>query len=315
MPRSVLITGITGCVGTALARRLIDLGVSVFGVVRAHASQPLPEPTQTKLFPCATFDCAELEAIIRAARPDAVVHLAAAGVSAEVERADVMRANVDLTLNLVTAASLNKIPVIHTGSCFEYADAGIKKLDETALVAPFNWYGATKAASVQLAIGLSRELNSQLVVLRLFGVYGPGESERRFVPYLIRSLQRGKTVALTSGLQQRDLTYVGDIAEAYVHALSHWDRLENHTIYNVCSERSTTIRLVGVQVAQQLQRPQEMLRWGALPGRPGEPAHIVGNCARFRHATGWVAQHDLETGLQKTIEAYISDPKRASQAA
>jgi nucleoside-diphosphate-sugar epimerase len=193
--------------------------------------------------------------------------------------------------------------VIHAGSCFEYADAGRDDLSEDCPTHPFSLYGATKSASVHLAVGLAIELQLRLVVLRLFGVYGASESAERFVPTVIRNLSAGQAMALTPGTQQRDLMLVDDMAQAFVAALANLESLENLGIYNICTGRATTIRQVGDTLAQEMGCPASLLEWGALPPRPGEPDRIVGDGSRFQIATGWRPQHDLRSGLRRTIQA------------
>jgi len=142
-----------------------------------------------------------------------------------------------------------------------------------------------------------------LVVLRLFGVFGPGEAPRRLVPYLVDRLRQGEAVDLTPGTQVRDLLYIDDAADAFVRAADAPSLGDDGQVYNVCSGVPVAVRQVGDTVARLLDAPPESLRWGAIPPRTEEPPWIVGDGERFRSATGWQPKFDLTAGLKATIAA------------
>ncbi len=207
-PQHVLITGVTGCIGSAVARRLIEQGVHTSGLIRAQDAPALAIARAARqhdlqgvsLIPCQSNSVDELTCILDEVQPHAIIHLAAAGVSSRDRNlANLLASNVDLTVNLMLAAERSVRPIIvHVGSCFEYADNGLVDLTENSPTHPFSLYGASKSASVHLAVGLAIELQLRLVVLRLFGVYGPSEAPDRFVPAVIRNLAAGQAMALNA---------------------------------------------------------------------------------------------------------------------
>lgn len=295
---------------------MIAQGVQTYGIVRSESRRATELSdfevaklglAGARLFACHDFSCDELEMILDAAQPATVIHLAAGGVSSGArDVAALLKANVDLTVNLFRAAERTVRPILlHTGSCFEYADCGEQDVDELSPIHPFSLYGATKSASVQLAIGLAHELDLRHVVLRLFGLYGPSESPRRLVPTLIRNLSEGKATPLSPGTQVRDLMFVDDVASAFVAALQNLELLENNAVYNICTGQGHSIRQVGELIADEMKQPHALLRWDTLPARSGEPERIVGNGSRFQEATGWRPQHDLRSGIRQTIRALV----------
>jgi nucleoside-diphosphate-sugar epimerase len=304
-PNTALVVGATGFVGAALARRLIAEGVRVAGLVRPQSSRARPRDLPgVELIELTDFRAESLTAALRQVRPELVYNLAAHGVSAgggDVEA--MLRSNVELVVELVRAAAeVGSVGVVHTGSCFEYAASPANDdLTEDDPLRPFSLYGATKAASVLLAEGLARHLGVALATMRLFGVYGPGESPERLVPCLVQKLREGEPVDLTEGTQVRDLLYVEDAAEAFWRAGCRLPALAGRGPFNVCSGRGVSVCEIGNLVAEHLQCPPELLRWGARPDRPGEPERIVGDPRRFRAATGWTPTTPLAAGLRHTI--------------
>jgi nucleoside-diphosphate-sugar epimerase len=167
-------------------------------------------------------------------------------------------------------------------------------------------YGAAKAAASVLVQSIARQAGLNLITLRLFGVYGPGEAPSRLAPYLIERLLRNEPADLTSGLQVRDLLYIDDVVEAFWTAAQGHASLRGQTTFNVCSGEPVTVRQVGGTLAELLNRPEGLLRWNARPPRENEPARLVGDPQRFSMATGWQPQISLREGLQRTIEHWVA---------
>ena len=305
---AVLVTGATGFIGSALARRLSADGHRVVGLIRRSS------PRRECLAGCPGLDIAEVDDFspteldrILGTRPiGTICHLASYGVAAgESDRAQLIAGNVGLTATLIEAAARHSVRrFVQTGSCFEYAAPrdGLP-LSEDSPVRPWSVYGAAKSASVHFARTLSAKLGLPLITLRLFGVYGSGEQPQRLVPYLLNRLERREAAELTPGFQVRDFLYIDDAVDAYRTALAGADELFDGRDFNVCTGVPTSIRELGVTAAELLNAPAQLLRWGALPGRPEEPARIVGDPSAFRAATGWAPRFDLREGLRATIDA------------
>jgi nucleoside-diphosphate-sugar epimerase len=304
--RTALVAGCTGFVGSAVARRLLADGWRVVAPVRQtsgdrHRLAGLPGLDVVEVD---GYTAGELRQAF-AAKPEVVFNLASAGVAGKADPDDIVSGNVTLTMNLLRAAAeVGVRRFVHTGSCFEYAAVPAGELmTEGSPAVPWSVYGAAKLASVHLARTAAVMWKVPLVVLRLFGVYGPGEASKRLVPYLIDRLRKGEASDLTPGTQVRDLLYIDDAAEAFASAADHTG-VGDGRIFNVCTGVPVVVRQVGETVARLLGAPQELLRWGAIPPRTEEPPWIVGDGTAFRAAIGWQPKHDLTAGLRAAIEEW-----------
>jgi UDP-glucose 4-epimerase len=302
---TAIVTGATGFIGSALAKRLAQSGVRTVCPVRAESPRaasldgiPGIEPVRL-----GSFSTAKLEGALGAIPADAVFHLASYGVDPKERDPEAMvDGNITLLARLVALAP--RWPLrrfVHTGTCSEYAPvAEPERLTESHLVAPTSLYGAAKAAAGVYAGGLSRQLGVPLIVLRLFGVYGVGEAGHRLVPYLIDCLSRGVTPELTGGEQARDLTYVDDVVDALLAAASA-PGVEAHGVYNVGSGVPVQIRAVAAATARLLGKPESALGLGRRPYRSDESMWIVADPSRFCAASGWRARVSLEEGIARMI--------------
>jgi UDP-glucose 4-epimerase len=304
--KCALVAGCTGFVGSAVARRLLADGWRVVAPVRRTSSDKhrLSGLPGLEVVEMGRYTATELRDAF-ASRPEVVFNLASAGVAGKQDPDDLVAGNVTLALNLLRAASeVGVRRFVHTSSCFEYAAVPAGELmTENSPAVPWSVYGAAKLASVHFARTAALGWKVPLVVLRLFGVYGPGEAPKRLVPYLIDRLRAGEAVDLTPGTQVRDLLFADDAADAFAVAADAPGLGDDGRIFNVCTGVPVAVRQVGETVARLLGASQELLRWGAIPPRAEEPPWIVGDGTAFRTATGWQPKHDLTAGLRASIAA------------
>jgi nucleoside-diphosphate-sugar epimerase len=296
-----VVSGVTGFVGAALASRLIQDGCEVYGLVRpASNRRRIAHLARLRLIEWDGDSCDWLRTRWQACRPEVVFHLAAYGVQPGAsDLIQTLRGNIDYTVSLLRAtADISGCRFVHTGSCFEYGltEPGCL-LAEDAPTQPFSPYGAAKLASIHLVRTLARRWNVPAMVLRLFTIYGPGESRERLVPSLIRALSTGQPIDLTPGEQARDWLNVEDAVEAYLRAAECMDQTADVPVYNVCSAVAVTVRQLGETLARTLGVSTALLRWGRLPYRPEEPMWIVGDNRRFCAATDWSPRISIGQGL------------------
>jgi UDP-glucose 4-epimerase len=133
---------------------------------------------------------------------DTVVHLAARiGTRSNVPFQKFFDTNVTGTWNVVEAAKANDVKRLVFAST-------------TTVRTLRNPYSVTKALSETLARGLCRAYGIDFVGLRIFNVYGPGQStkEGALIPCVIEDIRTGRqTNVHGSGQQQRDFVYIDDV--------------------------------------------------------------------------------------------------------
>ena len=304
-PASVLVAGATGFIAQALFRCLETLEIPAQALVFTDRGQlqRIPVRAGLEVHEASSTDTASMEEAIENASPEIVVNLAAGGARPGERQPDNLGGgNAGLLSRLLEACAKNPPRLfLHAGSWSEYGPA-----DEDALitedhpVTPTSEYGAAKAAASELGFSLAPELGVPMVTLRLFHVFGIGESETRLIPSLMKGLDAGLPVDLTPGGQVRDFIYVDDAANAFRAA---WDaaELEPYQVFNVCSGSPVTVRAVAEKVADAMEKPHDLLNFGALPKREDEEPWIVGDNAKFTGAAGWRPGVTLDEGIRRMV--------------
>ncbi|GAA5236195.1 NAD-dependent epimerase/dehydratase family protein [Verticiella sediminum] len=292
-PRRLLVTGHRGFVGQALLDWL---------------PRSRWQDRAVLLTPGSDFDLCDAGAVrrlVRDARPDAVLHLAAQSFvpAAFADPAGTFAVNVEGTLHLLQAlrqeAPGARLLYVSSADVYGAVEPEAMPVDETRLPEPRNPYAVSKAAAEMLCRQWHFTEGTDVVLARPFNHTGPGQDARFAVSGFARSVAR---IALgleaprlvTGNLQvTRDFSDVRDVLDAYLRLIHDG---QPGAIYNVCSgieQRladvlAALLRLAGVS-AEQVTDPARL--------RPNEQLRMVGSSLRLRKDTGWQPAHDFDETL------------------
>ena len=153
---------------------------------------------------------------------------------------------------------------VQVGTCFEYGHPVAEELlAESAPPRPFNIYGASKLAACHGLRGFSESTGSQVLHVRPFTLFGPGETPNRLTPTIFDAYLDGTPAHFSDGLQQRDFVYSADAGSFFVKLLEARRRLPRWAILNLCTGKGTRIRDF-VRTAAEVLRG----RFGETPLEP-----------------------------------------------
>mgnify|MGYP003386634370 CR=1 FL=1 len=236
---------------------------------------------------------------------EAAFMVAAAGVDpAKRDPQTLLDGNLHLPHALLEALRENPPKVIvQTGSCAEYFPvvAGAALTEQSPSLGG-DLYRAY-AAGTTWTLRLAEAWNLPVVLLRLFHVYGPGESPHRLVSSLFTKLRAGAPVALSAGEQVRDLLYVEDVVDGLVAATA----APKGQVYNLCSATAISVAEVARTAAHVLGQPESLLQFGSLPYRSGELMWLLGDNTRLRQATNWAPRWSLAEGFRHMLSSADSE--------
>ena len=311
MGRVQLIGG-GGFIGAHLARELLDRGhdVVVLDDDRTYLPGGEPDALRARAWRRETLlagaelraggpdDPALLAHELRAAAPDAVVHLAnlpLAGVAAA-DPGEARRSIVDGTANVIaaTAAQAPAARLTFVSSSMVYGDFSQDPQPETAPLRPCEPYGACKLEAERLV----RASGLRWTIVRPSAVYGPGDANGRFLQRLVEAATTGRTLQLTADpATLLDFTWVQDLARGLADAALSPDAIGETFNLTAGHARSlddaiAAVRAHGHAVAVR-RRPPTTLR----------PRRGTLDIARARSLLGYRPSCSLEDGLAAYLVA------------
>jgi nucleoside-diphosphate-sugar epimerase len=289
----VLITGAGGFIGSHVITGLLRGRHEVVALDRSPESFARISHLKPQISTVA-LDLERLDlvrAFLEKEHPEALMHLAWYGDPRDYLLSKANLASSAMT-NAVIEASLSAgcRKFVMSGTCVEYALKD-RPLVESDPSDPRTLYAACKHATWLVSRALAAAAGAELSWARIFHLHGPGEDERRLIPWVARELRAGRSVGLTDGTQVRDHLHVADIASGLIALLAPGAS----GIYNVCSGEPVTLRHVLETVGSVVGRG-ELLQFGARPHRAEETMYLVGDSTRLR-SLGWAPRFGLRDGL------------------
>jgi len=299
--QTALVTGASGFIGSALARRLTEMGVTVTGA--ATRSRDGLDPTLRWTFGDLA-DSRYVAQLLDQNKPEVIFHLASyvKGTRDREAMLPAFHSNLESTVNLLTLAQYPECRrIVLTGSLEE---------PEGEDPIPSSPYAAAKWAASGYARMFHALYDTPVVIARLFMVYGPDQKDvNKLIPYVIRSFLAGETPSLSSGVRQVDWIYVDDVVDGYL-ALAAASGIEGETL-DIGSGTLVTIREVVEEIRKQMN-PAVILPWGSMQDRPMERIRMA-DVESTMQKIGWQPKTSLRDGLAQTIAWYRKNAQRAER--
>jgi nucleoside-diphosphate-sugar epimerase len=242
---------------------------------------------------------------------DAVINLAArAGVRQSVENPQVyVDTNVTGTLNLLRLCVERAVPKFVLASTSSLYGGENPRPYSEALVTdrPLSPYAATKKAAETLCYTYHYLFGVDVTVFRFFTVYGPAGRPDMSLFRFVQWITEGKPVIVFGdGLQERDFTYVDDVARGTIAGLKPL----GYEIINLGSDEP-------VVLADAVKLVEEYTGCSAaIVSKPRHPADVQATWADIGKAErllGWRPKTDFKQGVRNLVNWYDSNREWAAQ--
>lgn len=293
--KQAIVTGATGFVGRHLVEELVANGTEVIAIVRDENKARMPK--FVRLVECAMGDYAQLPQRIGNIGGDCVFyHLAWDGTAGE-KRADVelQLANVSYTVDAIKAAiRIGCEGFVGAGSLMEY-EVTSTVYDEATVPGRANIYSTAKLAAHYMA-RIEAQQDIRFVWVYITNAYGEDEVSPRFLNTLVRSLQRGEAMRLSSCTQHYDFIHVSDVARAF--CLAGLSGVHGRT-YCIGSGASRSLKEY-VIAARDMINPGYELVFGETAGISIDQTWF--DSGLLRADTGFEAKVKFEDGIRSMCE-------------
>ncbi len=301
----ILVTGANGFVGTRAVRDLVAAGHEVLALDSLRYGPWRFTPDEMEGFKASVTDLrkrADTAAVVGDFAPEATIHLAAIHFIPECERLadEAVAINIEATVNLLLAVpSGSRFVLASTAAVYAPSDTA-HRID--GVIGPMDVYGFTKLSAENFTTYYAKERGIESVIVRLFNVVGPGETNPHLLPEIVKQLQRGeRTLQLGNIKPKRDYIFVGDAAGGFIAAATR-----------PIPAGTTGVPIVNLGTGKSYSVEEMVERLGRIIGEHIEisvdPARVrkvdrpelLADPAPLRETFGFVANVDIDESLRLT---------------
>lgn len=333
-PKTWLVTGVAGFIGSNLLESLLQLNQRVVGLdnfVTGHQSNldevcSVVGDLQWKNFKLVKGDIRNLEDCRRAmvfqelddqlplVSVDYVLHQAALG---SVPRSindpiTTNSTNIDGFLNMLVASRDAKVKSFtYAASSSTYGDHPSLPKVEDVIGKPLSPYAVTKYVNELYAEVFSRTYGFNAIGLRYFNVFGkrqdPNGAYAAVIPKWISSMIVDGSIAINGdGETSRDFCYVENAVQANLLAATAEEKAKNN-IYNVAFGECTTLNQLFTYLTDSLlKHGYTYLRAPAYQDfRNGDVRHSLADISKANQLLGYAPKYRIDEGIQQTMPWYI----------
>lgn len=280
---NILLTGATGFVGSHLLKALLEKNNDVVIVKRSFSDCSRIENDMSK---CIAYNLDEekVEDIFQRHKFQVVIHCATSYGGKDSKPLEVVDSNLLFPLSVLETAIRFQCPYfINTDSFFTKQLAKRLKNLETVYKAE---YTLSKYQFRQWGKLRSIEGKINFINLQMEHIYGPKDSESKFIPYIIRAMEEETpNIDLTDGGQVRDFIHVYDAVSSYIVVLNNLSRLSGYQTFEVGTGIPCTLRQFVEKLHTDLNSKTQ-LNFGKIARPEGEIVYSVAQTDDLRKL-GW----------------------------
>ena len=323
-PKTWLVTGAAGFIGSNLVEALLKLGQRVVGLDNfatstkrnLHEVRKLVVPSQWRNFTFIEGDIRDLKICRRACRGvEFVLHQAALGsVPRSIEDPlNTDGSNVTGFLNVLLSARDSQVKrFVYASSSAIYGDEPRLPKVEDRIGQPLSPYAVTKYVNELYAQVFARCYGVETIGLRYFNVFGPRQDPEgpyaAVIPKWIAAMMKNEPVHINGdGETSRDFCYVDNVVQMNLLAAATTNPKAVNQVYNVAVNERTSLNELFVLLRErllphfpQLKRYKPVYR----DFRAGDVRHSQADISKARRLAGFAPTHRIEQGLDDALDWY-----------
>lgn len=325
--KTIIITGGSGFIGSALVKYFIKLNHKVINIDKlTYASKKNSRYNNIKeknyLFCKKNItDRNFLNKIFKKYKPDYIINCAAeTHVDNSIANSkNFITSNVLGTYCLLEEARLycksinKKFRFLQISTDEVYGDIkGKKKSIENDVLIPSSPYSSSKAAADNLVLSWYRTYNLPVSITRSANNYGPLQHSEKLIPVIIKNLMNNKKIPMYgNGNQMREWIYVDDnvsgIAKVLfkgkvgqIYNIGSNDVVKNISLIKIIIKIFIKLKIIKKSKTQFIKKVND---------RPGHDIKYSMNTKKINNQLKWSPKFPLLAGLLNTINWYLKNKK------
>ena len=312
--KTILITGVTGFVGSHLAEYILNLkgGHALYGLCRWRSPKDNLAQIYNKI-KLIEGDLTDLGGLVRhfkAIRPDIIFHLAAQSyvLSSFNTPVTTLWTNVIGTTNLLEAVRITELdPVIHICSSSEGYGQGTKKdvpIKETCPLRPASPYAVSKVGEDMVALQYWLSYKMRTIRTRMFTHTGPRRGDVFAMSFFAKQIAAAEAGLCHPVIRVGNLKSVRTFCDVRDAVKAYWllvDKCRAGDVYNIGGSQTTTIGKA-LNMLTAFSRTKFKIKVDPQLLRPSDVTLQIPCTDKFRKETGWKP----EIRLEKTLEDLLN---------
>lgn len=278
--KTLAITGLSGVIGTALSKRLSDLGYQVYDL---YHNTPSRAPKGIRRLPLDLTKPHQLKETLEKVKPDTILHMAAITHIDTCEKDKkngregiVWRTNVEGTRHIAEYCRNSNIPIVYMST--ECVFDGTKEFfDEKSKKHPINWYGQTKSEAEDILL----ETVACATILRAVMIYDVKDYGKTLLGKINTTLKKERYASAVID-QHLTPTYAPDVVEVIIRSVKNPTKGVFHVSPNAAITPYDFARLI----AEKCGHTPASVKGVTLENLYGRARAAL----RLRHASLWATE-------------------------
>lgn len=323
-PKTWLITGVAGFIGSNLLEKLLLLGQRVVGLDNFSTGfqhnldevQATVSAKQWQNFKFIQGDICNLEDCQAAcAGVDYVLHQAALGsVPRSIENPIATNAsNISGFVNMLVAAKETQVKnFVYAASSSTYGDHPALPKQEDIIGNPLSPYAVTKYVNELYASVFQRCYGFNSIGLRYFNIFGkrqtPDGAYAAVIPKWTAAMIQGDTVYINGdGSTSRDFNYIANAVQANLLAATTENTAALNQIYNVAVGGRTDLNQLFNMLTETLAKNEVNYTQAAVyrDFRAGDVRHSQADISKIQTLLGYQPQFNIAQGIEQAMPWYV----------
>lgn len=296
--KRILITGISGFVGSFLSNKLKSIGAEVYGLTKLEGNK--------NYLNADILDFENLDSFIRNKKIQICYHLAGKSLVEDGQNNpyETFKVNIQGTLNILESSRKNKLErIIIASTTHVYGNNKLPYLEDYT-PRPTRPYETSKACNDLIAQSYAETFNLPVLIPRFVNIYGPGDLNfTRLIPKTIKSVLLGKSPQMWGGEALREYLFIDDAVEAYLKlGSSDLNLVGKNKVFNFGSGDRISVkdlmeRIIEItETSLQIEKIKEE--------RDLEIRSQYVSSVKAKKILDWESSVNLEEGLKRTVSWY-----------
>jgi len=324
-PKTWLVTGVAGFIGSNLLEALLKLDQRVVGLDNFSTGhqrnldevQSLVAQSQWAGFRFIKGDIRDIATCRQASKDvDYILHQAALGsVPRSIEDpVSTNQSNIDGFLNMLVAAQEAKVQrFVYAASSSTYGDRPELPKVEDKIGKPLSPYAVTKLVNELYAEVFAQTYGFKTIGLRYFNIFGrrqdPDGAYAAVIPKWIAALIKNEPVYINGdGETSRDFCYIENAIQANLLAATVTNMDATNQVYNVALGDRTSLNQLYFHLRDDLASKFSHLK-DASPVyrdfRAGDVRHSLADVGKAQRLIGYQPTHRIDKGLKEAMDWYV----------